>query len=241
MTDEPCGFEAEMAGPDHVLVDLLSIEVSTQPMIRIGRYYRFGRGQPVLRLDAVSPTLWRRAYTFTDAAGNRIERLADDVIESLRAGRIDEIVPVRRTVAEMYASRVGMLKIAAASLATTIETDAGLKRTSRRRMAKSQAQGRDLVRMLDDLPPQDWDGVARIQATVAAFEAYEAEIVADLQAKANPSEGEIRRHQAILGHLIRFRTAVTDWPIGTENALERLKAALLKAERQAERRSGAAG
>lgn len=223
-------FQDAMEGADGVLVSITSRPVTLQPAIAVGRYYRFGPGNPIVRLKAMSPDVWRRVYTFETADGTEVPYETETLMQRMKSGSLEEIRPLICPLARMHDTLVAILAHAAYCHAVTLDDAARLSRPDRARVARDAAYGRRLLAILED-PPQGRAGLDAIEAAITAALVHEAETVRAYEAQPKPPATKIRRHKDIVTSIEVARAALSV-PRNADRArtLARLRDALAQAD-----------
>lgn len=229
-TTTKIAFQDAMEGPDGVLVSITSRPVTLQPAIAVGRYYRFGPGNPIVRLKAMSPDVWRRVYTFETADGSEVPYETETMIQRMKSGILEEIRPLICPVTRMHDVLLSILAHAAYCHAVTLDDAARLSRPDRARVARDVAHGRRLLDVLQD-PPQGRDGLERIEAAITAALVHETETIQAYEARPKPPATKVRRHKDIVTSIEVARAALSI-PRNADRArtLARLRDALAQAE-----------
>ena len=223
-------FQEAMEGADGVLVSITSRPVTLQPAIAVGRYYRFGPGNPIVRLKAMSPDVWRRVYTFETADGTEVPYETETLMQRMTSGGLEEIRPVVYPLARMHDALVAILAHAAYCHAVTLDDEARLRRPDRAAVARDAAHGRRLLAVLEQ-PPEGRDGLEAIEAMITAALVHETETIRAYEARPNPPATKVRRHKAIVSGIEVARAALSI-PRNADRArtIARLRDALTQAE-----------
>ena len=223
-------FQDAMEGADGVLVSITSRPVTLQPAIAVGRYYRFGPGNPIVRLKAMSPDAWRRIYTFETADGTEVPYETETLMQRMKSGSLEEIRPLICPVARMHDVLLSILAHAAYCHAVTLDDETGLSRPDRARVARDADHGRRLLAVLKS-PPQGRAGLAAIEAAITAALVHEAETLRAYESRAKPPATKVRRHRDIVTSIEVARAALS-MPRNAhpERSLIRLQDALARAE-----------
>lgn len=223
-------FQDDMEGPDGVLLQILSRPVQTQPSIAIGQYYRFGPGNPIVRLKTMSPDVWRRIYTFETADGGEAPYETDTLMERMKSGHLEEIRPVVWPVSRMRDTLLAIVAHAAYCHAATIESEALLSRPDRARLARDAEHGRTLLALLES-PPEGRAGIETLERAITAALVHEAQTIRTYEARPKPPATKIRRHKEIASSLEVARAALSPpRSPGLERTLDRLREALRTAD-----------
>jgi hypothetical protein len=232
-------FQDDMEGPDGILINVLSSPVTLQPDIIPGRYFRFGPGNPIVRLKAMTPDAMSRIYTFELADGQEVPYGVNDILDRMKRGVLERIRPTVVPVARMHETLLGILAHGATCLAATIEGLTSLSRLDRAAIAREVAQAKTVQGVIDTTQA-DRAGIILLERAIGDLIAHEREAVRIGQERGGPA-GKIRRHQDIANALETARSALTNPHRGdNERSRQRLAAAIDSAAKvpQPRRRAG---
>lgn len=221
-------FLKDMEGSDGILINILSKPVVVQPEIAPGRYFRFGPGNPIVRLKAMTPDPMRRVYTFELADGREVPYPVDDILDRMKRGGLEHIRPVTWPISRMHDTLIAILAHGASCLAATIEGHVSLARPDRAAIAREAERARTVIDVLTKVTG-DRAGIALLERTITDQIAHELTSVRELKEKNGPA-GKIKRHQDIANALQTARSALSHpHRSDIDRAHQRLAAAIVSA------------
>ncbi len=218
-------FQDDMEGEDGVFVHMISRAVSVQPDLAPGRYFRFGPGNPIVRLKAMTPEAYNRVYTFENADGQTTDYPVDEMIARMKRQDLEILRPLVWPIAKMHEMLLAILGHGATCLAATIEGHLMLSRPPRTELAADVARGKLTLAAMDRTKATR-GGIVDLERAITEQISHEVETVTRLEGKTGGA-GKIRRHREIANSLQNARSALSaPYRSDPAKARDRLAAAI---------------
>ncbi len=231
MSADKVAFQDAMEGSYGILVQILSRPVMVQPDVRAGNYYRFGAGNPIVRLDRVEGDWpWQKRYVFVVEDRGEVVYTAEEIVARLGRNGLEEIRPVVWPVTKMHETLSDIVAYAAYCLAGTLEGETMLARPDRKRIAADVKHAEALLAALRTTP-DGRAGVKALEGTIQATILHTGETIRAYETKRRGGISKIQRHRAILASLESARAGlrVPGRRIDPSDAVHRLDEALKRA------------